>query len=759
MTIHNFFRKLMGKIKSVTCILSLLLPLQVCCQKHTFGNAEWITVSYKEDTIQRPCPVFRKLFDATDKKIQSATLYITALGLYEAQLNGQRVGTDYFAPGLTTYDRWLPYRRYDVTNKVKSHNELQVMVGEGWYRGAFRSTNGEPRRNLYGREAGLLVCLEIHFQDGTVWQIASDSSWLCAESNIRYSELYDGEWQDTRMISSDWQPVKELGKQYTANIELIPADYEPVRKQERFHPSKLFTTPAGEQVIDFGQNMAGWVQLHVKGHMGDTIRLYHAEVLDQQGNFYTGNLREAKATDTYILNGEKQVLEPHFTYHGFRYVKLEGLKANRNNIKAIALYSDLKKTGTFSCSNPMLNRLQQNIEWSLNSNFFEIPTDCPQRSERLGWTGDAQVFAATASFLRDTRRFYAKWLRDLAMSQGRNGAVPAYVPLMARDIDLTRGAAGWGDAATILPWTLYEVYNDTAILRHQYASMKAWVDYIAGQSPDGLWKAGGYGDWYAQGPATSLPLIDQAFFVHSAAIVEKTAGVLQQPADQAKYRELADRARQLFYETYRDSLHTQTACILALQFKLLPDSLRAKTAARLVQLIHDNNNHLATGFLGTPFLLSVLSDYGYTGLAYQLLLQRDCPSWLYPITKGATTIWEKWDGIRPDGSFNVSSYNHYAYGAVGRWLYEHVAGIRPLEPGYRKILICPEPGGGLTWSKASYTNDYGKIVSEWKIRKDKLLLRVQIPPGTTATIKVPGKGNVEKGPGRYRFEGRLNETL
>lgn len=731
-------------------------------QNMPFSTSRWIGISYAESTGKRVCPVFRKEFSGSEKALKRAELYVTALGLYEAQVNGKRVGDAYFTPGYTSYNKRLQYQKYDVADLLRSAgrlNSLEVTIGEGWYRGVFRSGRNDGARNNYGSEAGLLLELVLEYADGSVVRVCSDESWACAESGIRYSELYDGELLDKRYVVADWKPVKLLANSKSG---LVPTEAAPVRKQEVFKPVRIFMTPQGEQVVDFGQNIAGWVQLKVKGKTGDTIKVSHAEVLDKEGNFYTGNLRSAKAEDIYVLKGkDADILEPHFTYHGFRYARISGIKATAGNCSAIALYTDLEKTGTFECSDPMLNRLQKNIEGSLNSNLFEVPTDCPQRSERLAWTGDAQVFTATASFLRNTKVFYGKWLKDLALEQRADGAVPSFVPTQLPLSQPTPGFAGWGDAAVIIPWTLYKVYGDTAILKNQYSSMKAWVDYINSRSVDGLWKDGGYGDWYAPGPATSLPFIDQCFWAYSCSLLVNSARVLDMQADANAYSQVLENIKQKFLQNYlsedgRLKSETQAAYVLALQFGLIPDEHKVAAADRLVALIHSNNDHLATGFLATPYLLGVLSDNGHTDLAYALLMQKTYPSWLFPVTMGATTIWEKWDGMDPDGTVKPTSYNHYAYGAVGQWLYEGVLGIRATAPGYRTIAVKPLIGAGLTWAKGTYVSGYGKISVSWKMNKRKLQMDIEIPAGITAEVFVPvpdGTTYNKKtvGAGRYRF--------
>src|SRR5579862_8276452 len=716
-------------------------PVMAQIPRQPFSEkARWITTTMSEDSIH-PCPLFRKSFDV-HRQVRSAMLYITAHGIYEATINTRRVGKGYFTPGFTSYDKRLQWQQYNVTGLLQKTNEIVVTIGDGWWRGVF---GGDLARDRYGRDASLLFEIKITYTDGSYEEIISDKSWKASTGKILYANIYQGELQDTRIHAKDFVPVTEEDFDHENLVETIGA---PVTKQEKFKPQKIFAGRDGGQIIDFGQNMAGWVQISIQGRSGDTIKISHAESLDRDGNFYTGNLRDARATDEYILNGKKQILEPHFTYHGFRYAKVKGFTVTKENCTAIALHTDLKHTGNFSCSSSLINKLQHNIEWSLNSNFFDIPTDCPQRSERLGWSGDAGIFCATAAFNRDVRRFFEKWLDDLRADQGINGGVPVIIPDIYHHGDsIKRGVAGWGDAATIIPWTLFQIYGDTNILRRQYPSMKAWVDYIESRSANYLWKTGTYGDWYAPGPSTNPAFIDQCFFGYSTQLVNRAAGVLDQKEDKEKYSDLLKKIKGAFLKAYSPLPETQTAHILALQFNMLPDSLRDSTAKHLADLIHKNSDHLATGFLGTPHILRVLSDHGYNGLAYAILNQSTIPSWLYPIIKGATTIWEKWDAIKADGSFDTCSLNHYAYGAVGQWLYEEIAGIRAAAPGYKKIIIQPHPGGGLTWAKASCLCPYGKIVSEWKIKDQQLSMHVIIPQGTSATVRVPGQGLKAIGPG------------
>ncbi|RKR79990.1 calcineurin-like phosphoesterase family protein [Mucilaginibacter gracilis] len=745
-------------MKASRIILSgclLLIGCNLCCaQSILFTKAQWISPSYQEDTVSRPCPVFTKTW-ITIKQVKSAKLYITALGLYEATLNNTKVGNAYFTPGFTSYNKRLQYQTYDVTNLLKKgKSNISVTVADGWYRGVF---GGNIKQNNYGKQAGLLLQLVVTFTDGTQQIISSDDSWSCGTGMTRYADFYGGEMQDTRLTHIiNESPVKYLMPQ---KFSLVPTTTEPVTRHEVFKAKHILTN----QVIDFGQNLAGFVRLKVKGKAGDTVKVYHAELLDSAGNLYTGNLRDAKAEDVYVLNGKEQVLEPHFTYHGFRYAKVIGIKINKDNCTAVALYSNIKPTGTFACSNPMINQLQHNILWSMKSNFMDIPTDCPQRSERLGWTGDAQVFSRTAALNANVLNFYSKYLQDLAADQGKNGGLPNIIPdVYTHTLEKKGGVAGWGDASTIIPMTMYEMYGDKNVLQRQYSSMKAWVDFIKKQSPDNLWEVNGYGDWYALGDSTSLHYIDQCFYIHSTENLIKAASLLHNDRDVKSYTALLKNIKGAYTKAYghfdTKAIQTQTAYVLALAFDLLPEEQRPKVAALLAQKIKDNGNKLATGFLGTPYLLPVLSKFGYSDLAYQLLLQQECPSWLYPVTKGATTIWERWDAIRPDGSVQETSFNHFSYGAVGQWFYENIAGIQATSPGYKTIRISPEIGGNLTWAKATYKSQYGLIRSSWQLKGKQVILKVTIPKNTKAIVYVPGKDSIKVGPGSYKFNGSFTSS-
>ena len=731
-------------------------------------KAKWIEPGDKEDSIARPSPIFRKSFKA-DKKIASATAYITAHGLYEAQINGQRIGDAYFMPGWTAYQSRIQYQVYDVTNLIaKGNNVIGVTLGSGWYRG-FIGFSGQ--QNFYGKDIALLAQVEIIYSDGTKEYIVSDESWKSSTGEIRSAEIYNGETIDHRQAKNNWATVgyndADWSAVKTANYSkgILVATYnEPVRKKEIFQPVNIFKTPQGEQVIDFGQNLVGWVRLKVKGNAGDTIVVSHAEVLEKNGNFYTANLRAAKAQDIYVLKGgEEEIFEPHFTWHGFQYIRLTGYKGELKpeNFTAIALYSDMRPTGNFSSSNPLVNQLQHNIQWGQKGNFIDVPTDCPQRDERLGWTGDAQVFSRTAAFNMNVHNFFAKWLKDVAADQLPNGSVPFVVPNVLGKT--SSGSAGWADVANIIPWNMYLAYGDKRILEDQYTSMKAWVGFMQANSKNNLWNTGfHFGDWLFYRPeddndgksaVTDKYLIAQCFFANSTQLVINAAKVLGKEADVANYESLLKNIKEAYAREYitpngRLVSGTQTAYVLSLQFDMLPVSLRQQAAERLVQNIKDYGNHLTTGFLGTPYLCHVLTRFGYDEIAYSLLLQEKYPSWLYPVKKGATTIWERWDGIKPNGTFQtpgMNSYNHYSYGAIGDWMYRVMVGLDTYEdgPGYKHIKIQPHLGGGFTNAAASLDTYYGKLSNSWKITPDSFLMDVEIPANTIANVFLPAKSAAE----------------
>lgn len=725
----------------------------------TQWKANWIAAAGQEKEDHRPVYFRKEFFSA--KRIKSARLYISSLGLYQVFVNGEKVGKDLFTPGWTSYNKRIQYQTYDVTEMLATSNAIGAVVGDGWYRG---NIGGKVQRNYYGEKLALIAQLEIAYSDGTNQTIVTDDTWRCGRGAILLSDIYNGETIDANQGVKGWdRPGTNPGSFDQAIVLnhpkgiLMAQQGASVREISTLVPQKIMVTPKGETVYDMGQNMVGWVRLKVKGRKGDRVVLRFAEVLDKAGNFYTENLRKAKATDELILGGEEETLfEPHFTFHGFRYVKLEQFpgKTEPYSITGVVIHSDMPLTGSFSCSDSLVNQLQHNIQWGQRGNFLDVPTDCPQRDERLGWTGDAQVFAPTAAFNFGVAPFFTKWLADLAADQLPNGKVPDVVP----DVRSGRGSStAWGDASIAVPWALYQAYGDTSILAAQYPSMKAWVEWMRSRSgTDHLWRGDPhYGDWLAYattqsdypGATTEKDLIANGYFAFSTERLSLIAGILHKEEERRIYAELAQIVRNAFCHEYlapsgRLVSNTQTAYALALVYRLLPDSMEAKAAAHLAEDVK-RMKHLTTGFVGTPLLCQALSDHGYGELAFELLMNKEYPSWLYPITRGATTIWERWDGIKPDGSFqdlSMNSFNHYAYGAIGNWLYCYVAGIGmdAASPGYHHFLIQPHVGGGLTHAAATLKSMYGTISSEWKKENGRVVLNCEVPANTTARVVLEG---------------------
>jgi len=750
-------------------------------------KAKWIASNLVEDeTKSNPSPMLRREFALNGKKkVERARLYATSMGLYELSLNGKRVGDQYFTPGWTAYDFRYQYQTYDVTNLLKSgENCLGAVLGDGWFRGRLAWNN---RRNSYGKKLALLAQLVITYTDGKQEILGTDDKWSAATGAILESDIYNGEtydarlerpgWNETGYNDAEWKGVTVIE---APKAKLVAPAGPPVKEIEEIKPVKVFRTPAGDTVLDMGQNMVGWMRFRLAAPAGTSVTLRHAEVLDKEGNFYTENLRSSKETIRYTSKGGgTETFEPHFTFQGFRYVAVSGWpgEVKLEDFTGIVVHSAMERTGTFKTSNPMLNQLEHNIIWGQKGNFVDVPTDCPQRDERLGWTGDAEVFAPTASFNFDTAGFYTKWLKDVALDQEDDGAVPFVIPNVLSHTTRKGEAAsaGWADVATVVPWTVYQSFGDKRILEEQYPSMKAWVEYMRRASGESyLWKSGfSFGDWLAfattqsdyPGATTDKDLIQTAYFARSTELLARTAEVLGKKEDAQNYAALEEKIKSAFQKEFvtpngRLASNTQTAYALALAFGLLPESQRAEAAARLAADVK-KFGHLTTGFLGTPVLCQTLSDYGYLDEAYMLLNRTEYPSWLYPVTKGATTIWERWDGIKPDGSFqspSMNSYNHYAYGAIGDWMYRVVAGIEldAHEPGYKHILIQPHPGGGLTRASASVDSMYGRVSSGWEIANGKMTVSIEVPPNTTASVRLPNAKLDEVSEGGKPLEGRTN---
>jgi alpha-L-rhamnosidase len=773
-------------------------------------KASWIEPNLPEDVAKTgPVPMLRREFKLAGK-VAKARAYVTSRGLYELHLNGRRVGDEVLTPGWTSYKKRLQYQAYDVTSLLQAgDNAVGALVGNGWYRGDLMGFAG--RRNVYGDRLALLVQIDVTYADGRRESVGGDGRWKSATGPILMSEIYHGETYDARLEKPGWtrpgfddREWKDVRLADHGKDTLVAATAEPMKRIEEVRPVKVFKTPAGDTVVDLGQNMVGWPKLTVAGPAGTTVTLRHAEVLDKAGNFYTENLRDAKQTLRYTLKGGgPETFEPHFTFFGGRYIAVEGYpgELTTDSLRGVVVHTELPAGGNFETSSALLNQLQHNIRWGQKGNFLDVPTDCPQRNERMGWTGDAQAFARTAAFNYEVAAFFTKWLRDLAADQYANGSVPHVIPdALTREGNAAAGAAGWADAAVIIPWTLYLSYGDERILEEQYPSMTRWLDYVRQRAGEDLVWDGDFqfADWLAYtapsrearsypGATTSKDLVATAFFAHSTDLVARIARVLGRGDDAARYTDELARIKAAFQAEFvsgrgRVGDASQTAYVLALHFDLLPEAQRPLAAKRLAEEIR-TRKHLTTGFLGTPYLCHVLSRYGYLDEAYLLLNREEYPSWLYPVKQGATTIWERWDGQKPDGSFqdaSMNSFNHYAYGAIGEWMYRVMAGIDVDEskPGYRHILIQPRPGGGIASVSASHQTPYGKVASAWKRADGRFELAVEVPANTKATVRLPqaqlasvteggsplGDGNgilgrrqdgaaavVDVGSGRYRF--------
>jgi alpha-L-rhamnosidase len=736
-------------------------------------QAEWIggrLVGGPQTTS--PAPFVRTAF-RVDQPVARARLYITALGLYEAHINGAQVGDDVFTPGWTDYHKRVQYQVYDVTGMLRpGENVLGAILGDGWYCGYV----GWGSRQQYGDRPKLLARLEMTRADGSVQVLVSRPGWKVTYGPILMSDMQDGESYDARAEldgwdaagydDSAWLPVERFDDPGMALVALRgPTVKRTVETKPLDQPREIKEGPMSRWIFDLGQNMVGRIRIRLNGPAGETVTLRYAEVLNPDGSLYTTNLRRARATDYYTVRGGKEeVFEPRFTFHGFRYVELSGYSGpvNADTLTGVVVHSDMTPTGSFECSDPLINQLQHNIQWGQRGNFVDVPTDCPQRNERLGWTGDAQVFVRTAAFNMDVAGFFTKWTQDLDDAQAPNGAYPCVAPHTG--IANPDGGPAWGDAGVICPWTMYEVYGDQALLAEHYDAMCRYVDFLAATSQNCIRNYRGYtgfhghGDWLALdggGPdltgATRKDLIGTAFLAYSAHLLSRIAAVLGKTEGAQHYAGLFEATKQAFQRRFvtPDGLiagATQTSYVLALYFDLLPEHLRPVAIDEIVADIRRRENHLSTGFVGTPYLTRVLSDAGRADVAYDLLHQTTWPSWLYSVTQGGTTIWERWDGWTKEKGFadpGMNSFNHYAYGAIGAWMYAVVAGIDtdPACPGYKHIIMRPQPGGGLTHARAELHSLYGLIRSAWTLKDGQLDWEIVVPANTRATAYVPAAEN------------------
>lgn len=710
-------------------------------------NARWIKPKKDYGDV---CPIYKCQFE-TEKEIKSAIIEITSMGVYEAHINGERIGDFIMAPGWTSYDKRHQYQTYDITDKIKNTNEITVTVGKGWYRGDLVLWRDN---NIWGTVPGLIAVIRIEYKDGTEKVISTDKNWKVSESAVRFSEIYDGEIFDANYSVEEWD---DTAYYYGTTLTLIPQEGEIVREMEHIKPIEMIITPNGEKVIDFGQNMTGYVKFKVNGKKGDKIAYSHAETLDSAGNFYTANLRSAKQRVEYICRDGVQKYKPHHTFMGFRYIRLDEAPdyVTSDMFEAIVVHSDIKRTGYFECSNQNINKLYQNIIWGQRGNFLDIPTDCPQRDERLGWTADAQVFVKTASYNYDVKKFFEKWLKDLAAEQRYNGAVGNVVPDVLYDFP---PATGWGDAATICPWQIYLTYGDKKVLENQIESMRGWVEFMHSRGEEEfLWLGDEQmGDWLAMDApegsntgASDTDLISSAYFAYSTELLIKALKVLGR--DSRYYEEMYDNIVLAYRRRFKE-YKTQTECAISLAFNLVED--KAEIAKKLAELVKQNGNKITTGFLGTPYIMDALSENGYADVAYSLLLQEEYPSWLFSVNQGATTVWEHWDSLKEDGTMwhpGMNSFNHYAYGCVGAWMYETMCGIKVCEekPGFEKIILSPKPDKRIEWAKASLETRFGTFKSGWEFKGNEIVYEFELP--VSAEVEIENQ-KLELDAGKYSYK-------
>lgn len=755
-------------------------------------KAQWITndeYHFKERKVS-PKPMYFKYEFSNKKNITKARIYATALGVYELELNGEKVGKDYFAPGFTSYKNQLQYQTYDITSQVKKNNQLLVTIAGGWAVGAFTYAR---RNRVYAKRQALLCELHLYYEDGTKEIKASNPSWdTSMEGPLKEAEFYNGEVYDATFDFSKRCWRKAAIEKLKINPKILAQYGLPVRKAEEFIPRSITKSPTGTWIYDLGQNFAGILSLKINGKENQKITIKHSEIL-MEGELFTEPLRTAKQELVYTCKEGVQNYTPNMTYMGFRYVGVVGIEPENIEIKGVALYSSIKETGSFSCSNELLNQLQSNIIWSAKSNFVDIPTDCPQRDERMGWTGDIALFARTASTNFNMRRFYDKWLLDVAAEQNPGGGIPVTVPLVVVpfqwEIMIPMAVDHWGDAVILVPWAEYLAKGDIKILQGLYPSMKKyvkactfWAELFSIGKKRRIWRwLHHYGDWVApEGKLWTWMLRGKwtgtASLANTSQILAEIAELLGEEEDARMYRQLHKETALAYRSVLMDSecrvkKEFQTAYVLPLYYQMLSQEDAQKTAANLVQLVRQNNYQIGTGFPGTPYILFALADHGYVEDAYKMLLTDTCPSWLFQVKAGGTTIWERWDALKEDGTSNTGSddgtngmvsFNHYANGAVGDFFYRRIAGIEPLEGGYRVFKVEPKLGGELTFAKAELECSYGIIRSEWQLTEHQFQIEVTVPIGTVCHLILPRGEKHRLINGHYKFrevrEGYVNES-
>lgn len=743
---------------------------------------DWSAQLIQPDADFDGAPLLRREFqlETGHGDVVSATLHATAHGVFEAWLNGRPVSAEVLSPGWSSYEWRLRFRSYDVSALLAPTSVLGFALGNGWFRGRL---GWGGSRALYGSELGAFAQLEITFADGHVQRVVTDTSWTAGPSAVLANDLYDGQRVDARRHSDAWlQP----GFVDPAWVGVHPGELDlatltpyvgpPVTRREELAAVGVWTSPTGRTLVDFGQNLVGWVRVQVSGPAGTEVTLRHAEVLEHE-ELGVRPLRTARATDTFVLSGGDDTFEPTFTFHGFRYVEVDGWpgEVTPESLTAVVVSSELERTGTFECSEEDLNQLHRNAVWGTIGNFLDVPTDCPQRDERLGWTGDIAAFTPSAAYLFDVDAFLRDWLRDLAAEQEAAEGMVAFVIPDALKFNPSQSSfpdpdstAVWSDAAVWVPWALWQAYGDRQVLEDQFASMTAHVRRVESLlSPNGLWDTGfQFGDWLDPTAPPATPglakadngVVATACLYRSATLVAGAAALLGREEERTHFADLAQRVRTAFQQHYvspdgRITSDAVTVYALAVVFGLLDEPEHQLAGDRLATLVAEGGHHIQTGFAGTPFVTDALVDTGHLDDAYRLLLQRECPSWLYPVTMGATTIWERWDSMLPDGTINpgqMTSFNHYALGAVVDWMHRTVGGIAPLEPGYAKVLVAPQPGGGLTWARSSLRTRHGLVSVSWSTEgADGFSLEVELPDGVTARVRLPDGHEAELEPGRH----------
>lgn len=728
---------------------------------HPFTAAARIAPAH--DALDAPAPRFSRRFSLTGE-VESATLSITSWGANLPLINGRRVSQDELAPGWTEYRHRLIHDTYEVADLLRDgDNELDVIVGNGWFRGRL----GRPaRRDLYGTRRAVLAQLDVRFRDGRTWSLGTDESWTVRDSEVVSDDLYDGCVLD--LTTSGTALVRRVVSEPVGDVALVARDFPPIRVTDELRPIDLQWQADGSVIIDFGQNLVGWVRLDLGPvSAGQRVVVRHAEVL-QDGALALRPLRDARAADAYLLpRSDELTLEPRFTYHGFRYAQVDGVAREQlRSVRARVVGSAMTRTAWMEISDPLLNRLHDNIAWSMRGNFVGLPTDCPQRDERLGWTADIQVFAPTATVLFDSASLLRSWLEDLYLAQLPDGSVPVVVPdIYRRD---TVATAGWGDAVVVVPWELYQHTGDTELLARAFAPMTRWIDRVArAAGPDCLWVGGHqYGDWLdptapPDDPAAAVTdpdFVATACFYRSTELAARAAGVLGRAADRERLEELAQRIRSAFRDAFvtpvgRLTADTQAGYAMAICFGLLePDQLR-QAGDRLADLVRRSGHTIATGFLGTPLILDALVATGHQRVAMRLLRQTAAPSWLYPVTAGATTVWERWDSLLPDGRVNpgeMTSFNHYAFGAVGDWMHRYLGGVTRTAPGWSRFRVRPPLGNGLDHATFRYDSPRGTIHTGWLEENGVMTFDLTVPPGARADVELPDR-SCSVGEGRHRF--------